>query len=252
MDNKTSKNPSGEHTEINVGKDVSDSVIINGSGNVVNVGEKKSPKKAPRKGKPKKTKKPDVAIIVAVISVIGTIVAALLNSPLLQKWTTLTPTSFPTMSMTPVEILTATEYLTATPLIVIVTSTELPITPPTLTFTPTLEDTAAVSPSPESGISKMTALLQATTLEGRAPLMVNFDARTSYVQFSMGNIVPCGNNNFCSYVFAIYRDSKFVERISNNEGMLSYTFGGKGKYFVTVYTCRGEACNDDGVTINVK
>jgi hypothetical protein len=89
-------------------------------------------------------------------------------------------------------------------------------------------------------------------LEGKAPLKVNFNARTSYAQFADGSIVACGATWLCDYTFTIYRDSKLVDTIKNNEGFLSYTFGGKGQYIVGVCVCRGEACNDDGVTINAR
>jgi hypothetical protein len=83
-------------------------------------------------------------------------------------------------------------------------------------------------------------------------LKVNFDARESYVQFADGSISRCGNGTFCSYVFTIYRDSKLVDKFINNSGALSYTCGSRGEYFVTVYICRGNACNDDGITVEAK
>jgi hypothetical protein len=233
--------PSGDHTNVYVGKDVSDSVIVTGNGNVINVGNKNAAKKPRRKGKPKTKDNSNTAIIVAVIGVIGTIIAALLSSPLLGKWSgPVVPTATPT------------EFVTATPFIMVVTSTELPVTPPTSTLTPTPENTATASPSPEPKVDKMTAILEATKLTGKSPLRVNFDARTSYADFAVGNNATCGNNPFCSYVFTVYRDSKFEDRISNNTGLLLYTFNGKGQYFVNVYVCRGGTCEDDGVTINVK
>lgn len=195
----------------------------------------------------------------AGIALVVLIFVALLNSPLFESRTEPTPTSTAsstpteTASAIPTETATATEYFTSTPIIVVVTSTEsTPTASPTFTLTLTPENTATASFTPEPKTNKMTAILQSTADEGRAPLVVNFDARTSYVKFVDGSMVPCGNNPFCSYAFALYRDSKLVERINNNTGMLSYTFDAKGKYFVTVYVCRGEACNDDGVTVNVK
>jgi hypothetical protein len=134
----------------------------------------------------------------------------------------------------------------------------MPVTPPTPTFTPTptltptLESTATASPSPEPKADKMTALLQSSDDEGKAPLKVNFDARASFVQFLDGSTPSCGNNSFCSYDFSIYCNSKLVEKRGNHTGMLSYAFGTKGQYFITVYVCRGNACDDDGVTVNVK
>lgn len=257
MDNQTPEKPSGKQTEVNVGKDVSDSVIVAGNGNIITVGDKKTQKSTRRKGKSKTADNLNTAIIVAVIGVIGTIIAALLP-PLVEKWTEAAPTSTPTISSTPTEFATATEYWTSTPIILVVTSTEIPVTPPTSTFTstptftPTPENTATASFTPEPKAENMTAILQSTVDEGKAPLKVNFDARMSYVQFADKSTAPCGNNPFCSYVFAVYRYSKLERKISNNTGLLSYTLATKGEYFVTVYVCRGEACHDDGVTVTVK
>jgi hypothetical protein len=198
--------------------------------------------------------------VIAGVVLAVLIFAALLNSLFRGARTEPTLTSTVTALSTPTETatVTATEYLTATPIIVVVTSTEMPVTPPTPTFTPTLtltstpENTATASPSPEPKANKMTALLQSSDDEGKAPLKVNFDARASYVQFSDGSTPSCGNNSFCSYDFSIYHNSKLVEKRGNNTGMLSYAFGTKGQYFITVYVCRGNACDDDGVTVNVK
>jgi hypothetical protein len=190
--------------------------------------------------------------IAMIVGLAILIFAAFLSSPLFVDRAEPTPTAASTILATSTESATATEYLIATPVIVVVTNTEVPVTPPTLTLTPTLENTATASPSPEPRVDKMTALLQSSVDEGKAPLKVSFDARTSYAEFVSGGTSSCANTRFCSYIFTIYRDSKFVEKISNNDGVLLYTFSGKGQYFVTVYVCRGEACNDDGVTVNVK
>ena len=190
--------------------------------------------------------------VAAVVVVCVLVFAAWLISPLLIDQAEPTPTATPTISKTPTEFVTATKYPTTTPIIVVVTSTEAPVTPPTPTLTPTPQNTATASPSPEPKVDTMTAVLQATRLTGKAPLTVNFDARTSQAEFAEGGSVPCGNNPSCSYAFTIYRDSKVVERISNNTGLLPYTFNNKGQYSVNVNVCRGEACNDDGVTVTVK
>ncbi|MBI5953063.1 MAG: TIR domain-containing protein [Chloroflexi bacterium] len=201
---------------------------------------------------------------IAVVVLLVLIFAALLNSSFPRNRTEPTPTPTATNLLTPTEPAsttpespTATEYVSPTPIVLVVTSTEVtPTASPTAsaTSTPTPTDTATSTPSstPTPKGSTMTAILQSTDDDGKTPLMINFDARTSYIKFADGSMIPCGNNPFCSYSFAIYRDSKFVDRISNNTGILSYTFGAKGKYFVTVYVCRGEACNDDGVTVTVR
>jgi len=189
--------------------------------------------------------------LAVVAALLVLIFAVLLNSPLFESRAEPTPTPTPTSTQT--ESATATEYLTSTPIFVVVTSTKGTLTAsPTFTLTPTLENTATASPSPEPEIATMTVVLQSTVDEGKAPLRVTFDARTSYVKFADGSMAACENNRFCSYVFAIYRDGNLVEKINNNNGTLSYTFSAKGKYWATVYVCRGEACEDDGLEVNVK
>ena len=98
----------------------------------------------------------------------------------------------------------------------------------------------------------MDAILEANMLEGKAPLRVNFDARASFVQFPGGEIIVCGNTRFCDFRFTIIRDSQFVENIDNDTGSLSYTFSRNGQYIVAVYVCRGEACNDDAIALDIR
>lgn len=253
MEKQTSETPSNEHKETNIDGDVSKSVIISGNGNVVNMGGENKQKRPRRKTKPKprKVNWSNPAIVAAIIGAFAMIVVALLNSPLIVP----SPTPTATPSSTPMETasVTPTEYMQPTPIIVVVTSTEqTPTASPTFTSTPRSEDTAMPSYTPEPESDAMTALLKSTAEDGKAPLLVNFDARTSYVTFANGSTASCGNNPFCSYSFAVYRDSRFVESVKNNTGTLSYTFGAKGKYSVTVYVCRGEACADDGATIHVR
>ena len=113
------KTPKPSQDKVGVGGDVSDSVIVSGSGNVINIGEQK--KTEPEKQQPKKTKpshKPNTAVIVALIGLAGTIIAALLGSPIVEEWFPLAPS--------------ATETITVT-----ATLTSRPATPsPTVTFAP--------------------------------------------------------------------------------------------------------------------
>jgi hypothetical protein len=136
------------------------------------------------------------------------------------------------------------EYSTHAPIVVQATVVwETPAAPPT--FTPTVDGTPATA-------GQMSVTLQSSLEEGKAPLKVNFDARSAYVKLADGSPSACGTNRFCSYEFTIHCDGRFVTKVNNNDGLLSYTFGAKGKYFVTVYVCRGEACASDGVTVNVR
>lgn len=83
---KTQKpNPINEN-KIDVGENISKSIVVNGSGNVINVGKDKSPSKiSKKKFHQKKTRKFNIAILVALIGSAGAIIAALINSPSLEK-----------------------------------------------------------------------------------------------------------------------------------------------------------------------
>lgn len=66
--------------------EISDSLIVTGSGNIINVGnQKKNETEKPQSKKVKPSRKQNTAIIVAVIGLVGTIIAALLISPLIEK-----------------------------------------------------------------------------------------------------------------------------------------------------------------------
>lgn len=130
--------PKPSTQKIDVGGDVSDSVIVTGSNNVINVGTQETPSPKPEKEKvakpvakkeqPKKAKppaKPNTAIIVALIGLVGTICAALVSSPMLTNLFDRTPeptaivftstaTKPPAPSKTPTKVVTPTASLTPT------------------------------------------------------------------------------------------------------------------------------------------
>jgi len=86
--------------------DVLDSVIVTGSGNVINVGnQEKNITEEPQLEKSKSPRKLDIAIIVALISLVGTIAAALLSSPLIDR---LFPTATPLIGTATMSIATGT------------------------------------------------------------------------------------------------------------------------------------------------
>lgn len=288
-------------TEINVGGYVSDSIIIAGSGNVVNLNNSKVPSPTPNEDKKKQREIEveklesqalqyelkgdfwnarktwyDIKRIDPLFPLVDIKIRELENelqpktnsrpAPQIASWSAglllsllaisiILIFGIVTVSLLAPFVPTSTAYLTDTPVntVVIITSTEeAPVIPATVAFTQTLENTITASPSPESNTDKMTVILQASLLEGKTPLRVNFNARTSYAQFADGSIVACETKRLCDYTFTVYHDSKLVDTFKNNDGVLSYTFGGKGQYLVTVYVCRGEACDDDGVIINAK
>ena len=116
--------------ETEVGGDVSNSVIVTGSGNVINVGGKKTPSDPSKKKTRQKTKTAhrfDTAIVVALIGFAGTIIAALLASPLSEKL----------FASVPVSTETATTSFTTT--MSLVPSTSSPAINLALTSTNTME-----------------------------------------------------------------------------------------------------------------
>ncbi|MBV6402586.1 MAG: Hercynine oxygenase [Anaerolineales bacterium] len=122
------KTPKPSQDKVGVGGDVSDSVTVSGSNNVINIGEQKKPE--PEKPQPKKTKpatKPNTAVIVAIIGLIGTVCAALVSSPLLVNLFDRTPEP-------PTVVSVFTETRTPPPTATRPLSTNTPNLP---TFTPT-------------------------------------------------------------------------------------------------------------------
>lgn len=88
------KAPKPSQDKVGVGGDVKDSVIVSGSGNVINFGEPKKPEpEKPQLKKAKPSRKSNTAIIVALIGLAGTIIAALLGSPWIEKWLSSMPVS---------------------------------------------------------------------------------------------------------------------------------------------------------------
>ena len=183
-----------------------------------------------------------VAIITLVVALIG-----LINALPWKEWFPANPTS----------TATATSTITETLLpLVLPSQTSFPtpvlINTAISTAAPTQISTATASPSPEPKTDRMDAILVANLLEGKAPLVVNFDARASSIQFADGSVSECGNSQFCSFIFTIIPDGRPADTFNQLEGRLSYKFGRKGEYIVAVYVCRGGACDEDSVEISVR
>lgn len=235
--------------KVNIGKDVSGSVVVTGDGNTINVGETRkakseaAPRKhaAPAKPSSKKTSRElNITIIVALIGLSGVIITALLNSPLIERllFPTSVPSSTPTISLT--DTATATQ------------PRETPIVSPAFTLTPGLESTITVSPSPEFPSEQMNPFLSASLLEGKAPLKVNFDARDSFVQFADGSFVACGSTRLCSYTFTIRLGNQVLYTEDNIDGAFSYKFERKGQHSVSVRVCRAGTCGAVGIIISIR
>ena len=246
--NNSQPSNSNESGDVKAGRDASN-ISINGSGNTINVNEtggvqsKSSKKRASRKAQKRKgSNKLNPTIVVALIVLLGTIITAVLSSPLIEKL--LFPTPEP--SPTPAANVTETPFLPVTNTAVIPSETALPV------FTLTLTPDSSATPADTGPVDKMIVALQASATDGKAPLKVNFDARSSYYQFADGTTAFCGDGNLCSFTFAIYLNGHSLIQEDNKSGVFSYTFGGKGEYFVTLYVCRGTTCDDDGVEVNVR
>ena len=187
----------------------------------------------------RRKQKADKAVVIAIISAMATIIVGFLGFQPLVNWlnSKLTPTPFviATHTLTPVFVVTDT-----------------PTTPPIFTFTPTLESIDTSTLTSETKAEIMTVILQANATEGKSPLLVNFNAKASYVKFSDGSTAACGETHFCKFTWAVYRDSQLIDNSTGGDGVFSYTFNRRGLYFVTTFVCRGEACGDDGVTVEVR
>jgi|GEM_PF-1047852 len=129
---------------VDVGDDASGNLIVTGSSNVINIGNLENLVPVASKSEklqPKKTKaprKPNTAIIVALIGLSGTIIAALLGLPSIQKW----------LSPAPVSTELATATITLTSQSIIPPKTIEPSWTPTEFITPSSTSTKAFTPAP--------------------------------------------------------------------------------------------------------
>ena len=122
--------------DIEIGGDVADSFIIHGDGNVINVIEKKDTSDLPEKG-PDSKNKINIAIIVALIGLIGTIGAALIGTYGKRDLPAPSPTLIPTTAIAFTDTATPTFPPTNTALPDTPTSTPVLVTDtPVPTITP--------------------------------------------------------------------------------------------------------------------
>lgn len=237
------------------GKDVSESVIVTGDGNVVNVGRQKkrevnSPKTQRTRHKKGKKSGMNATIVGALITVVGVISAALLSSPIIERllFPTSVPTSTPTVFLSDAPSLPQATVASETPT---TSPTALLTVLPVDTLTPETEPTITVSPSVAPG-EKMAVVFFVNPSEGKAPLKVNFNARESYVIFADGTRGVCGGTRLCLYTFKIQLEGQLVTSDQNRDGVFSYKLERRGRYTASVTVCRGETCGANGVTINVR
>jgi hypothetical protein len=230
---KKDNNSSGGNVDI--GKGVSGSVIVTGSQNTINVGDAKN--EDPKK----KTLScgVNVAITVALIGMVGTVLVAMFDSSIIERL--LFPTPAP--SSTP------TVYVSETPTVAQpVPASETPVIIPADTLAPTI----TASPTQQAAEQKMTVVFFGNPLDGKGPMRVNFNARESFVTLPDSSSIACGTTRLCHYTFKILLDGKVVEEDENTDGLYSYVFGKRGQYIVTVYVCRDETCGGSRVMVNVR
>lgn len=184
-------------------------------------------------------------ITVALFTLIGGIATAILASPfLLEYYRQYFPTPTPSLASFITETITTppTDIFTLTPGILTPTFTE------TLPPSPTDLPTAAPQTAPET----MTAQLTFSSSAGNAPLMVNFNARNSYVTRANLPTLTCIEKNVCSYTWSVRLGGTTIYGPSLGDSAFSYTFQKKGEYVVVVYVCRGDTCNFAAASISVK
>ncbi|MBI5934960.1 MAG: hypothetical protein HY867_14740 [Chloroflexi bacterium] len=243
-----------------VGRDASKNVFITGDGHTINMGEpkiqsakpehtKRTSRKHPKKNKPKR--KLNIAVVVALISLVGVIITALLTSSLIDRLllSPPAPSSTPTVhvSETPTspEAIPASETPNLSQPILV---GDTPVIIPTDMLAPTI----AASPTQKMAEQKMTVMFFGNPLDGKAPMRVNFNARESFVTLPDNSTILCGTTRLCHYTFKILVDGKVVEEYENKDGLYSHVFGKRGQYTVTVFVCRGKTCGGSGVMVNVR
>jgi hypothetical protein len=188
-------------------------------------------------------------IITGILGFIGVVITAIV-APTLIAYLQATPTPTPTSSPTITPILPTETEVGFTPVVFTDTPESFPSAVPSETSMP--PSPTALPPTGEPSASKLTVVLTSSLDEGKSPLPVNFNAKNSFVQFADGSVAVCGQANFCTYTWAVYRDQKQVVAPFQGQGTFSYTLSGKGIYTVTVYVCRTTVCDDDGTQVTVR
>lgn len=135
---KTTPPKNSSDDDLEIGRDVSESVVVTGDGNVINVGGKQpSQPKKPSRHKKTGLNPSITAIVVALIGILGTIMVALIN--VYGEELLATPTSSPTMPTT----IVSTDTFTPSP----IPTDTIPPDEPTSTPAPPM-DTPVPSATP--------------------------------------------------------------------------------------------------------
>ena len=177
-----------------------------------------------------------VTIIVALLTLVGTILGLLFNFEPFQKL-------FDTPATPTIQAIPSLTNTSSAPVV--------PIPSPTFTQILPIPYTAATATSSPSSAGVMYVILTANQTSGRQPLDVRFDARDSYYVAADGTSLDCGA---CEYYWQIRKDGVFIFGPEKTSGTLEYKFGSRGTYYVSVYVCRSGSeteCNGTGIEINV-
>lgn len=182
-----------------------------------------------------------VPIWVAIITGIGTVVVALIGlfGTLAGIGENSEPTYTPVPALDSIPSSTATVFLSDT-------STLGPI------FIASAETPSATLVATQNPVGVMYVELTANQVRGRNPLIVNFDARASYLLAPDGTKFECGA---CDYFWRIRINGVDIFGPEKTDGKLEYNFGGKGTYYVSVYVCRSGSdteCAGSGIEIVVE
>jgi hypothetical protein len=184
-----------------------------------------------------------VAIITGLITLAGVIVTALLAPIALEivrhrLSATATPAPIAVETIAPIPASFATDSSDLLLPIFTETIPPSPANPPT--------------PTPQAAAETMTAQLTFSSSAGNAPLLVNFNARNSYLTRANQPTLTCIEKNVCSYTWSVRMGGTTIYGPSLGDSAFSYTFQKKGEYTVVVTVCRGDACNFAAASISVK
>ncbi len=188
-----------------------------------------------KKGQPKQSgESTTFRILLVIIPVVGTIIVALIGSPLFPKLFD-SPTATPTLTSEPT--------LTTIPI-------ETPTLLPTETFTlipPTETPTLTLMPNPTVA-SGMQVSLIANQTRGRIPLNVKFNTKNTIFRDVTGAVFPCGA---CNYTWQVRTGGNILFGPQEGQATFEYTFRDRGTYFVTVVICRNQSndCGSSGALI---
>jgi hypothetical protein len=99
----------------------------------------------------------------------------------------------------------------------------------------------------------MDVQLYADKADGKHPLKVNLDARSSFFIDANGTTFNCG---VCTYTWYVYQGTTLLNKPErSNNGLFNYRFGNAGDYKVVVQVCRGPGetdCASDAEIITVR